>query len=85
MSSSALWFVIGNGLTCNVFFGVIQASDKSDVDILVRFDRAINWERYFGAQFYLEDVFGGRSVDLVIENDLRPEVRPYEEREVLNV
>ena len=62
-----------------------QASDKSDVDILVRFDRSIDWERYFGAQFYLEDVLGGRSVDLVIENDLRPEVRPYVEREVLNV
>ena len=62
-----------------------QASDKSDVDILVRFDRTIDWERYFGAQFYLEDVLGGRSVDLVIENDLRPEVRPYVEREVLNV
>ncbi len=62
-----------------------QASDKSDVDILVRFDRTIDWERYFGAQFYLEDVLGGRSVNLVIENDLRPEVRPYVEREVLNV
>lgn len=62
-----------------------QASDKSDVDILVRFDRTIDWERYFGAQFYLEDVLGGRSVDLVIKNDLRPEVRPYVEREVLNV
>lgn len=62
-----------------------QASDKSDVDILVRFDSTIDWERYFGAQFYLEDVLGGRSVDLVIETDLRPEVRPYVEREVLSV
>ena len=61
-----------------------QASDESDVDILVRFDRAIHWERYFGAQFYLEDLLG-RSVDLVIENNLRPEVRPYVEREVVNV
>lgn len=62
-----------------------QASDKSDVDILVRFDRPINWERYFDAQFYLEDVLGGRSVDLAIENDLRPEVRPYMEQEIFNV
>ena len=62
-----------------------QASDKSDVDILVRFDPTVNWERYFGAQFYLEDGLGGRSVDLVIANDLRPEVRPYVEREILNV
>ena len=61
-----------------------QASGDSDIDILVRFDRAIHWERYFGAQFYLEDLLG-RSVDLVIENDLRPEVRPYVEREVVNV
>ena len=48
------------------------------------FDRAIHWERYFGAQFYPEDLLG-RSVDIVIEKDLQSEVRPYVEREVVNV
>lgn len=75
------------GVTELALFGSFardQAADDSDIDILVRFDRTIHWERYFGAQFCLEDLLG-RSVDMVGENDLRPEVRPYVEREVVNV
>ena len=33
-----------------------QAKDDSDVDILVSFDGPTHWRRYFGAQFYLEDL-----------------------------
>ena len=61
-----------------------RATDDSDLDVLVRFDGPIHWERYFGAQFYLEDLLG-RPVDLVTEKDLRPEVWRYVEREVVNV
>ena len=61
-----------------------RATDDSDLDVLVRFDGPIHWERYFGAQFYLEDLLG-RPVDLVTEKDLRPEVWRHVEREVVNV
>ena len=61
-----------------------RATDDSDLDVLVRFDGPIHWERYFGAQFYLEDLLG-RPVDLVTEKDLRPEVWRYVKREVVNV
>ena len=61
-----------------------RATDDSDLDVLVRFDGPIHWERYFGAQFYLEDLLG-RPVDLVTQKDLRPEVWRYVEREVVNV
>ena len=61
-----------------------RATDDSDLDVLVRFNGPIHWERYFGAQFYLEDLLG-RPVDLVTEKDLRPEVWRYVEREVVNV
>ena len=61
-----------------------RVTDDSDLDVLVRFDGPIHWERYFGAQFYLEDLLG-RPVDLVTEKDLRPEVWRYVEREVVNV
>ena len=61
-----------------------RATDDSDLDVLVRFDGPIHWERYFGAQFYLEDLLG-RPVDLVTEKDLRPEVWRYVERDVVNV
>ena len=61
-----------------------RATDDSDLDVLVRFDGPIHWERYFGAQFYLEDLLV-RSVDLVTKKDLRPEVWRDVEREVVNV
>jgi len=60
------------------------ATDASDVDILVAFEGAATSKRYFGVQFYLEDLFGC-PIDLVTEKALRPELRPYIERERVNV
>lgn len=57
-----------------------SATEGSDVDILVAFDGPATSKRYFGVQFYLEDLFGC-PVDLVTEKALRPELRPYIERE----
>lgn len=76
-------------------FGVIElalfgstirdaAGEDSDVDILVAFDGPATSERYFGVQFYLEDLLG-RPVDLVTDKALRPELRPYVEREAVHV
>ncbi len=61
-----------------------EASDESDVDILVRFDTPPNWRNYFGAQFYLEDLLK-RPVELATRDDLRAEMRPQVEREAVNV
>ena len=35
-----------------------EATDASDVDILVRFDGPATSRSYFGVQFYLEDLLG---------------------------
>ena len=75
------------GVTELALFGSIvrdQASLDSDVDILVSFQRHADWRRYFGVQFYLEDLLG-RPVDLLTEKALRPELRPSVEREALRV
>ena len=61
-----------------------QATDDSDVDILVRFDKPATSDTFFGTQFYLEDLLG-RSVDLATNQGLRVEIRPYVEREIINV
>ena len=61
-----------------------SATAGSDIDILVRFDGPATSKRYFGAQFYIEDLLG-RSVDLVTDSALRRELRPYVEREAINV
>ena len=61
-----------------------EATPDSDVDILVHFDGPADWQRYFGVQFYLEDLTG-LAVDLVTDKALRPELRPYVEREAIYV
>ena len=61
-----------------------QASNKSVVDMLVRFCRAIRWERYLDAEFCMEDILG-RPKGLVTEKDLRPQLRVFVEREIVNV
>ena len=61
-----------------------EATDESDVDILVRYHGPATSRSYFGVQFYIEDLLGGR-VDLVTHKALRSEFRPYVEREAVNV
>ena len=75
------------GVTSLALFGSFardQATETSDVDILVRFDSPATSKTYFGVQFYIEDLLG-RPVDLVTEKALRPELRPYVEREAVHV
>lgn len=75
------------GVTELALFGSFardQATDRSDVDILVRYDGPATSRSYFGVQFYIEDLLG-RRVDLVTHKALRSELRPYVEREVVIV
>ena len=75
------------GVVDLALFGSIvrdQATDDSDVDIIVKFDSPATSKRYFGVQFYIEDLLG-RPVDLVTDKALRAEMRPYIEREMVNV
>lgn len=61
-----------------------QATESSDVDVLVGFDGPATSKSYFGVQFYLEDLLG-RRVALVTTKALRPRFRPYVEREAVHV
>jgi uncharacterized protein len=75
------------GVTQLALFGSTvrdTARSDSDVDILVAFDGPATSQRYFGVQFYLEDLLG-RPVDLVTDKALRSELRPYIEREAVRV
>lgn len=71
------------GVTHLALFGSTArdtAGADSDVDILVTFDGPATSQRYFGVQFYLEDLLGC-PVDLVTDKALRAELRPYIEKE----
>ena len=75
------------GVACLALFGSTAcdtAGPDSDVDVLVAFDGPATSARYFGVQFYLEDLLG-RSVDLVTEKALRERLRPYVERDAIAV
>ena len=75
------------GVTRLALFGSTArdvAQSNSDIDILVAFDGPATSERYFGVQFYLEDLFGC-PVDLVTEKALRAELRPFIEKEAVHV
>ena len=61
-----------------------EAREGSDVDVLVEFDGPATSDCYFGLQFYLEDLFGC-PVDLVTDKALRPELRPFIEKEAIRV
>lgn len=60
------------------------ALPDSDVDVLVGFDGPATAKRYFGVQFYLEDLLQ-RPVDLVTEKALRERLRPFVERDAIAV
>ena len=73
------------GVTRLALFGSTArgtAGPASDVDVLVSFDGPATSTRYFGVQFYLEDLLG-RSVDLVTEKALRERLRPFVERDAI--
>ena len=75
------------GVTALALFGSFardQATDKSDIDILVWFDGPATSKTFFGVQFYIEDLIG-RQVDLVTDDALRTEFRPYVERDLTHV
>jgi len=75
------------GVTYLALFGSTvrdEARPDSDIDIVVSFDGPATSKRYFGVQFLLEDELG-QTVDMVTDKAMRPELRPFIEREAISV
>lgn len=75
------------GITDLALFGSTvrdEARPDSDIDVLVSFDGPATSKRYFGVQFYLEDLLGS-PIDLVTDKALRPQLRPYIEASAIHV
>ena len=50
--------------------------EDSDIDVLVRFrESAKIFDKYMDLKFYLEGLFPGRRIDLVLESVLKPSLR----------
>jgi predicted nucleotidyltransferase len=61
-----------------------QETTSSDIDILIKFEIPPTYDMYMDLKFFLEDLFG-RTVDLVTEDALKPEIRPYVEKDLIRV
>lgn len=61
-----------------------EAKEESDIDILVEFEGQATFDGYMEAKFLLEDALNKR-VDLVLKHTLKPRIRPYVEREAIDV
>ena len=61
-----------------------EATEESDVDILVDFDEGPKFDRYCDLYDLLENLFG-REVDLITQPSLREPVRTYIEKDAINV
>jgi predicted nucleotidyltransferase len=62
-----------------------EATENSDIDLLVTFSQQpVTSVDYFNLQFYLEDLLGC-SIDLITDKALRKELRPYIEKELIDV
>lgn len=75
------------GITNLAFFSSTvrnEARPDSDIDALVSFDGSATSKCYWGVQFYREDLTGG-AIDLVTNDGIRPEIRPYIEKELIRI
>lgn len=75
------------GVKSLALFGSVarnEATENSDIDILVEFEGKITFDRYMDLKFYLEDRLG-KKVDLVSRKMLNPLIREKIEREAIDV
>lgn len=61
-----------------------EASDDSDLDVLVEFEGGETYRNYFDLLFFLEDHLHCE-IDLVCRDAVRPQLKPYIEKEALYV
>ena len=61
-----------------------EATETSDLDLLVDFVEPATFDGYMDLKYYLEDLIGG-TVDLVTRQAVRPQLRGRIEREAIDV
>ena len=70
----------------SIFGSVVrdEATDNSDVDVLVAFDKKATFDVFMDLKFYLEELLG-TGVELVTDKALRPQLRQAIEQESIRV
>ena len=70
----------------SVFGSVSRGESRpdSDLDVLVKFKTPMDFDRYMDLKFHLERLLSVR-VDLVSDDAVREEIRPFVDREAIRV
>jgi len=70
----------------SVFGSVSRGESRpdSDLDVLVKFKTPMDFDRYMDLKFHLERLLSVR-VDLVSDDAVRKEIRPFVDREAIRV
>jgi predicted nucleotidyltransferase len=61
-----------------------EASEESDIDIVVELPKDLIADRYFGLLHYLEDSLH-KKIDLGILSNLKPALKPHISKEIIYV
>jgi len=61
-----------------------EAKPNSDIDLLVEFEQPATFDRYMDLKFFLEDALHTK-VDIVTNDALRSQLRPFIEKEIIHV
>ena len=61
-----------------------EMHEASDVDVLIKFQGLATFDGYMDLKAYLEALFKAQ-VDLVIEDDIKPRMRPIIEKDLIRV
>lgn len=61
-----------------------EARENSDIDMLVEFEGKVTFDQFMDTKFFLEDLLGV-SVDLVMPQNLRPQIKPYIMQDLIHV
>ena len=75
------------GIKSLALFGSVargEATETSDVDLLVEFERPVGLFHFFTVQHYLEDILGVAQVDLVMPDALHKELKEGILREAIH-
>ncbi len=77
----------GFGVNSLRLFGSVardEATEDSDVDVLVAFEEPPSYASFMKLRIFLEDILGAR-VDLVTETGLKDRARPQVEKDAIRV
>lgn len=61
-----------------------EDTENSDVDMLVEFEGKVTFDSFMDTKFFLEDLLGV-SVDLVMPQTIRPQIKTYIMQDLVHV